>query len=251
MDASDHPTPSVRAVAQHVMRDWFVRPILPSAPWVFGATGVAFVVVPTLVGSLPGIPTLFAAGVTAGLTLGVSATLQPLVKRPAVSHPRRVIAAGLLTGVVGMVLATGAALRPHPLWLPVVALALGATHGLVVVGCMTLVELSTPQHLLAPATASAYSLTYLGFTSPFVVSVLALSIDMWLVLGMGAVISGVTAVWVALDDRRDGRAVAALAPRQLSADANSGKQVPELLSRRHRVDDQLVAALEHQDHGLK
>ena len=65
---------------------------------------------------------------------------------------------------------------PSALWLPLVAVVLGATPGLGLVGCMTRVELRTPVHLLAPLTAIVYCLTYVGFLMPWFISVVSLVI---------------------------------------------------------------------------
>lgn len=200
-DAGDHPTPSVRAVVDHLARAWFVKVVVPSAPWVFGAATVAFAVIPSVTGPLPGLPRIFAAGATAGLTLGTSVLLQPFMKRLATSHPDRVVAAGMAVVTVGMGLATAATLAPAWWWLPLVALVMGCAHGLVLVGSMTTVELNTPQHLMAPATAVVYCMTYIGFTAPFFVAVLATVGPTWLVLAAGAGIALVTAAWLAAVSR--------------------------------------------------
>lgn len=191
------PTPSVRSVARHVWQPWFLAVIVPAAPWVFGAPTVAYTILPVAVGELPGVPAIAASGVLAGITLGTSVLLQPTVKSYAVSHPRWVVAAGTAVAGVGMWVATATALRPAWWWLPLAAMVLGAAHGLVLVGCMTLVELRTPQHKLAAATAVAYCLTYIGFSAPYVVSTLSLLAPVWMVLAAGAVVASVTTLWIA------------------------------------------------------
>lgn len=196
LDTSDHPTPSVRAVVEHVREPWFLHLILPSAPWVFGAVTVAFAVIPSAVGSVPGLPVVVASGLTAGLTLGTSVLLQPSVRRFAQHDPGRTPPLGMVVVAVGMTIATGAALWPHPLWLVPAAMVLGGASGLLLVGSMTIVEHHTPAYLMAPTTAIVYVLTYIGFLAPYWVSVLSLVIPVWTVLAFGVVEALLTVAWL-------------------------------------------------------
>lgn len=197
LDPGDHPTPSVARVAWHVTQGWFLRGVLWTAPWVFGCASVSFAVMPSVIGPLPGLPRVAAAGALAGLTLGTSVLLQPSMKRWATSHPGRVTAVGMGVTALGMGLATAASLAPAWWWLPLIAVVLGSAHGLVLVGCMTTVELNTPDELLAATTAVTYCLTYIGFLSPYVIAVLSIVGPAWLVLAAGAGIALVTTAWVA------------------------------------------------------
>ncbi len=193
----DGPTPSVGRVVRHVTSPWFLRLVLLTAPWVFGCASVSFAVMPSVIGPLPGLPRVAAAGALAGLTLGTSVLLQPSMKRWATSHPGRVTGLGMGVIAVGMGLATAASLAPAWWWLPLIAVVLGSAHGLVLVGCMTTVELNTPSELMAATTAVTYCLTYIGFLSPWVIAVLSLVDPPWLALAAGAGIALVTTVWVA------------------------------------------------------
>lgn len=193
----DGPTPSVGRVVRHVTSPWFLRLVLLTAPWVFGCASVSFAVMPSVIGPLPGLPRVAAAGALAGLTLGTSVLLQPSMKRWATSHPGRVTGLGMGVTAVGMGLATAASLAPAWWWLPLIAVVLGSAHGLVLVGCMTTVELNTPSELMAATTAVTYCLTYIGFLSPWVIAVLSLVGPPWLALAAGAGIALVTTVWVA------------------------------------------------------
>lgn len=192
LDRGDHPTPSVAAVARHVTQAWFVRTVLFTAPWVFGVASVSFAVMPSVLGPLPGLPRIAAAGAVAGLTLGTSVLLQPSMKRWASAHPARVTSVGMAVTALGMALATVASLNPAWWWLPLLAVILGSAHGFVLVGSMTTVELNTPPELLAATTAVTYCLTYIGFLSPYVIAVLAGVGPVWLVLAAGAGIAAVT-----------------------------------------------------------
>lgn len=190
-------SPSIARVLGHVTSSWFLRLVLLTAPWVFGCASVSFAVMPSVIGPLPGLPRVAAAGALAGMTLGTSVLLQPSMKRWATAHPGRVTGLGMGVTAVGMGLATAASLAPAWWWLPLIAVVLGSAHGLVLVGCMTTVELNTPAELMAATTAVTYCLTYIGFLSPYVVAVLSLVGPSWLVLAAGAGIALVTTAWVA------------------------------------------------------
>lgn len=196
LDGGDHPTPSVRTVIEHIEEPWFWKILVPSAPWVFGAATVAFAIVPSIVGPMPGLPRIFAAGLTAGLTLGTSVLIQPTVRRRATIDPGRIPPLGMVVTAVGMVIATTAALLPHPAWLVPSAIVLGAAHGLLVVGSITIVEHHTPTHLMAATTAVVYTLTYIGFLAPYWVSMLSLVVPTWTVLAVGALVAIATANWL-------------------------------------------------------
>lgn len=202
IDTSDHPTPSVGAVAQHVLHSWFTKLILPSAPWVFGAASVSFAVMPALVGTLPGLPHLLAAGLTAGLTLGTSVLIQPTIKRFAAHDPGRTPPIAMSVLALGLVIATLGALFPHPAWLIPGAIVLGSAHGLLLVGAMTIAEHHTPTHLMAPVSAIVFCLTYIGFLAPFVVSLASLIMPPWAFLAAGVVVALLTLGWLWLE-RRD------------------------------------------------
>lgn len=197
VDPGDHPTPTVARVVHTVTQPWFLRTVLLTAPWVFGCASVSFAVMPSVIGPLPGLPRIAAAGALAGLTLGTSVLLQPSMKRWASAHTTRVTAVGLAVTAVGMGLATAAALAPAWWWLPLIAVVLGSAHGLVLVGTMTTVELRTPAELLAATTAVTYCLTYIGFLSPYIIAVLSLAGPAWLALAAGAGIALVTTAWLA------------------------------------------------------
>lgn len=197
----DNPTPTVGEVARHVGRGWYLRTVLPTAPWVFGVASVAFVVMPSVVGPLAGLPRIAAAGAVAGLTLGTSVLLQPSMKRWASHHPGRVSALAMTVTTLGMGLATAAALSPAWWWLPLVAGVMGAAHGLLLVGSMTTVELNTPPEMMAATTAVTYCLTYVGFLSPYLVALLNAVGPSWLVLAAGAGIAAVTTAWLVAQPR--------------------------------------------------
>ena len=196
LDTSDQPTPTIATAARHVMHGWFWKLIVPTAPWVFGAATVAFAVTPALVGPVLGLPRVAAAGMTAGLTLGTSVLVQPSVRRYSQHDPGRTPPLGMAVLTLGMMIATAAAMFPHPLWLMPAAVVLGAAHGLLMVGSITIVEHNTPPHLMAPTTAVVYSLTYIGFLAPYAVSTASLFVPAWTFLAAGVGIAVLTTAWL-------------------------------------------------------
>ena len=195
-DASDHPTPGWREVAEAVTSRWFLGRLLLTAPWVFGMASVSFVVLPTTVDGLAGLeaPTI---GVMAFLTLGSGVLIQPTIRRLDERHPTRVLPLALV-GVVGsMTLAIVLAqTRALPL-LPVAAVAFGLTYGTLLVGGLRTIATHVGGPLLAPVNAVFYCLTYIGFLAPFVIAVVASVVPLTWTLGIGLAIAAASlpVVW--------------------------------------------------------
>jgi len=150
----------------------FMRVVLPAAPWVFGAAGVAYAIMPaTVQDQLGDMATIYAAVLTI-LTLGTGALIQNAV--PAINRATggRALTVGLSAMTLGMVLAVVAALVASPWFVLVVAVLLGAAYGICVVSALLHVQaIATPQDL-AGLTGVYYSLTYVGFLLPTVLALL-------------------------------------------------------------------------------
>jgi len=144
----------------------FLRVVLPLAPWVFGAVGSAYAVLPGLMRAHSGgMPIAFSALLTV-VTLGVGFGVQQLARLIDTRHSARASVVALAILVAGMGLAAWAAAT---LALPVVLLAaavLGAGYGLALVAGLSEVQrIATPDDL-AGLTAVYYSAAYLGFVVP-------------------------------------------------------------------------------------
>lgn len=163
--------------------------VLPMAPWVFGAAGLAYAVTPQLVGFRVGHWGLaYATGLTV-LTLGTGAAVQPVAKwlhgetkkhGERKNGERKTGAAGARTGrapVVAMaVMLLGAALCAanavllSPWLAAVTAAALGAGYGIAVVsGLLEIQRMAGPDDL-AGLTGVYYMLAYAGFLLPTVLA---------------------------------------------------------------------------------
>lgn len=192
-DRSDHPTPSIRAVLVHLDAPWFWHALVPSAPWVFAAGTVSFLIAPSLVDSAwAGSPIL--VGVAAGVTLGTGVLIQPTVRRFGTAHSHVVLPLGMALATVGLALVTllavtGLAWLLLPVWL-----ILGAAYGTTLVGGLGLVERRTPIPLMAPTNAVFYVLTYVGFIAPYWVALLTTWFTKPQILGAGAVLAAVICV---------------------------------------------------------
>jgi len=148
----------------------FLRVVLPLAPWVFGAVGSAYAVLPGLMRAHSGgMPIAFSALLTV-VTLGVGFGVQQLARLVDTRHSARASVVALAILVTGMALAAWASAT---LALPVVLLAaavLGAGYGLALVAGLSEVQrIATPADL-AGLTAVYYSAAYLGFFVPAVLA---------------------------------------------------------------------------------
>ncbi|OHR38809.1 MFS transporter permease [Corynebacterium sp. HMSC074C04] len=164
----------------------FLWAVAAWAPWVFGAACTSFVVLPTIAES--SYPIAF-AGLIACITMGTGVLVQPLVTRISSSSfiPPAIFGLGLTT--VGMLLSLIVAL-PQNVWsvFPA-ALTLGAAYGVMMVSGLREVQIIAPPAELGAATAIYYSLTYVGFFAPFVISFAAPKFGFVPVFIFGAIIA--------------------------------------------------------------
>ena len=150
----------------------FRRLVLPAAPWVFAAAGVAYAILPSTVEDRLGdSATIYATGLTV-LTLGVGALAQGTVALLNRLTRGRALLVGMSGMAVGMALAALASTLHSPLFVAGVAAVLGASYGVcVVAGLLIAQSLATPRDL-AGITGVYYSLAYLGFLLPTLLAAL-------------------------------------------------------------------------------
>lgn len=150
----------------------FVRVIVPSAPWIFGAAGVAYAIMPSIAAPhLGDWTTVYATALTV-VTLGIGAAVQPLVKPIDRVTGGRAILVGMTLMACGMGLAAVAALSENAVLPFVVAAVLGIAYGITVVaGLIQIQAIATPNDL-AGLTGVYYSLAYLGFLLPALLAAL-------------------------------------------------------------------------------
>lgn len=150
----------------------FSRLVLPAAPWVFAAAGVAYAIMPAVVEHRLGDQATLYATVLTLLTLGSGAVAQPFVPRLNRATGGRALAVGLALMTLGMLLAVVGALVGDPMLALGIAVVLGIAYGITVVSGLTIVQAIAGPRDLAGLTGVYYSLTYLGFLLPTLLAAL-------------------------------------------------------------------------------
>lgn len=180
----------------------FVRLVVPAAPWVFAAAGVAYAIMPAVVeDGLGRWATLYATVLTV-LTLGSGALVQNAV--PAINRRTggRALVVGLALMACGMVLAVVGAVLGLAWFALGIAVVLGLAYGIcVVAGLIHVQAIATPQDL-AGLTGVYYSLTYVGFLLPTLLAALLPVAPYAVTLGVVAVACLACLVAVARESRR-------------------------------------------------
>ena len=144
----------------------FLRVVLPTAPWVFGAAGIAYAMMPKLVESQLGELNLAFATLLTVVTLGTGALVQPQVSRLNSITNGRALLVGMGLMLTGILSAVGTAVTLSPVLALITGILLGAAYGITVVaGLVEIQRISTPTDL-AGITGVYYSLTYVGFLLP-------------------------------------------------------------------------------------
>ncbi|NHI16533.1 MFS transporter [Microbacterium sp. CBS5P-1] len=150
----------------------FTRRIVPAAPWVFAAAGVAYAIMPAIAAPRLGDWTTLYATVLTVVTLGSGALVQPFVSRIDRRTGGRALPLGLALMTAGMGLAVVASRVGEPAFALAVAAVLGVAYGITVVAGLAIVQaIATPSDL-AGLTGVYYALTYTGFLLPTVLAAL-------------------------------------------------------------------------------
>lgn len=182
----------------------FVMVVLPAAPWIFGAAGLAYAIMPQLVQNETGDLSLAFATLLTVLTLGTGALVQPLVAWINRATNGRALLVSMTLMLVGVLLAlTNAAVRT-PLLALIAALALGAAYGICIVAGLTEVQRIATAHDLAGITGVYYAIAYLGFLLPTLLSALAQVTSYTILLSLVAALCAGCLALVAVGMRRLG-----------------------------------------------
>ena len=150
----------------------FLVKVATAAPWVFGAGGIAYGLLPQIMADATGeYMTLYATNM-AVFALGIGALIQPFAQRLDRRLNGRGLPIGLATVVVGLVTAAVASHYEGPILGLIAGLILGLGYGSVLVTGLTRVQrIATPEDL-AGLTGIFYALTYVGFLFPTVIAAL-------------------------------------------------------------------------------
>ncbi|MGW7637521.1 MFS transporter [Streptomyces decoyicus] len=174
------PTPE-RALASHgpttapstAPGTAFRRLVAPVAPWVFVAPSIALATLPGLVDArLTGWQTVY-AGIVTAVTPGTGLLVAPLARRLAARHRIATAVAGLAAVILGLLLAAFAVARVRPDAALLASAVLGAGYGLCVAYGLTEVAALAPPDRLARLTARFWALCYLGFCTPYAITLLS------------------------------------------------------------------------------
>ncbi|WP_226355698.1 MFS transporter [Pseudonocardia sp. ICBG601] len=150
----------------------FVWLVLPAAPWVFGAAALAYAVLPTTLDGITGGWGLLVATLLTAVALGCGVLAQSAARLVDARSPLAATRVGLALVVAGTLVAALAAGLPSVPAAVVAAALLGAGYGFVLLsGLQEVQRIAAPEHL-AGLTAVFYSLTYVGFLLPMLLSAL-------------------------------------------------------------------------------
>lgn len=174
---SGPPDQRLRGRLAGVWHPRFLRVVLPMAPWIFGSAGVAYAVMPQLVGDRVGTWGLAYSTLLVVCTLGSGALVQPVVRRLDRPTSARAVVVAMAVMTAGLVAGTLAAVVRSPVVALLAAVTLGIAYGIALVsGLQEVQRLAHPDNL-APLTGAYYALAYVGFLLPSVLAVLSGAVD--------------------------------------------------------------------------
>ncbi|MFG2141111.1 hypothetical protein [Streptomyces sp. NPDC048650] len=110
------------------------------------------------------------AGVITAVTPGAGILVAPFARSLAARHRVAVGAMGLAAIALGLLIAALAAAQAQPVVALIASMVLGAGYGLCVAYGLTEVAALAPAHRLARLTSYFWTLAYLGFLSPYVIT---------------------------------------------------------------------------------
>lgn len=174
----------------------FLRVVMPVAPWVFGAAGTAYAILPALLTTRAGQYPIAFSGLMTVVTLGFGVGIQSIGKR--IDTRRSARASALAIGIiaVGVTLAALAAWQVSLVLGFVAAAVLGCGYGLALVAGLSEVQRIAGPDDLAGLTAAYYSVAYLGFFIPMILAALSSVVSYPVMFTVGAVIAILTLIEV-------------------------------------------------------
>ena len=162
------------------------------APWGFGAVTTAFATLTALVLDDVAWPVAF-TGVIAAITMLTGVLIQPVATRFGSDLvPPAVL--GLALVIAGMLASAAVAATNLPQLVVPAAILLGASYGIMMVSGLREVRAIAPPQDLGAATGVFYSLTYVGFFAPFIISLVGPVIGYQTVFLIGAAVAAVSIV---------------------------------------------------------
>ena len=197
------PTTSARTTRQPFFPTSLLTPrylhVIAYAPWVFGTVTTTFVFLPSQLSEHLDRPILV-AGLMAMVTMGSGVIIQQLAGRIRMTPFHGMVLAAFGMGLCLVILAAA-----HHGWvvalLPIAAIVMGSSYGIgMLTGLAETQAIAHPDQLGA-ATGVFYSLTYLGFFAPFILSLLGPAVGYSSAFILGLVVAAVTAGWLGIKAR--------------------------------------------------
>lgn len=174
-------------------------PVVAYAPWVFGSATTAFVFLPAQLSEHLHHPVLV-AGLCALLTMGSGVVIQQLAGRIRVTSFH-----SMALAAVGMALCLAVLAAAHHGWavflLPIAAIIMGSSYGIGMLSGLAETQAIADAEELGAATGVFYSLTYLGFFAPFILSLLGPAVGYSTAFVIGLTVAVATAVALRLHVR--------------------------------------------------
>lgn len=174
-------------------------PVVAYAPWVFGSATTAFVFLPAQLSEHLRHPVLV-AGLCALLTMGSGVVIQQLAGRIRVTSFH-----GMALAAVGMALCLAVLAAAQHGWavflLPIAAIIMGSSYGIGMLSGLAQTQAIADAEELGAATGVFYSLTYLGFFAPFILSLLGPAVGYSTAFVIGLTVAVATAVALRLHVR--------------------------------------------------
>lgn len=180
----------------------FLTVVAPVAPWVFGAAGVAYAITPNLMQDQVDAPVAF-SGLLTVIALASGFTIQQFGPYINTEHNARGPIVALILVIVGMAVASAAAVDIAVWSAVIVAIVLGAAYGLCLISGLTEVQRIAGPDDLAGLTAAYYTLTYIGFFFPMILTRLNEWFSYPVMLGAGIGVGVVCLIVVTVFSRKN------------------------------------------------
>lgn len=179
----------------------FLTAVIPIAPWVFGCAGVAYAIMPSLAQDEVSYPIAFSAGITA-VALACGFGIQQVSSKYINPNNSQAQQIGLVLVIIGMVVAAWTAHVGSLVGTVVVGLILGTGYGVCLISGLTEVQRIASPDDLGGLTAFFYTITYIGFFFPMILSRLKDWFTYTEMLGFGAVVALIGLIVVTLTSKK-------------------------------------------------
>lgn len=179
----------------------FLTAVVPIAPWVFGCAGVAYAIMPSLAQDQVPYPIAFSAGITA-VALAFGFGIQQVSSKYINPNNSQAQQLGLVLVIVGMIVAAWTAHVGSLVGTIAVGLILGTGYGVCLIAGLTEVQRIASADDLGGLTAFFYTITYIGFFFPMILSRLKDVFTYTQMLGFGAVVALIGLIVVTLTSKK-------------------------------------------------